>query len=96
MNELKKTLRKEGRFSYPRESKNIRLVVYRSSVYIGEVQSYGKAKDKAKHGLGIYATTYGTWYEGEWKHGKRHGRGRQITKDSKVYTGMWNNDEKCE
>lgn len=31
-------------------------------------------------------------YEGQWKHGKRHGRGKQHWTDGSVYEGYWLND----
>lgn len=35
----------------------------------------------------------GSIYEGQWKHGQRHGRGKQIWKDGSIYEGHWAGDK---
>ena len=42
--------------------------------------------------LGPYHMEKGSIYLGQFKHGKRHGRGRQIWTDGSYYEGYWKDD----
>ena len=42
--------------------------------------------------MGILAREDGTWYEGEWLNGERHGKGCEHFSKDDQYTGDWKND----
>lgn len=35
----------------------------------------------------------GDYYRGEFKHGKRHGKGKRVNKDGSCYTGQYEEDQ---
>lgn len=39
--------------------------------------------------LGPYQLESGAIYDGQWKHGVRHGKGKQVWRDGSVYEGFW-------
>jgi len=45
-----------------------------------------------ENGKGVYISTSGMRYEGEWKDGKRHGQGTLTYPDGSRYTGEWKKD----
>ncbi|XP_063292794.1 MORN repeat-containing protein 1 [Pelobates fuscus] len=50
--------------------------------YVGEV------KTQLRHGYGVYVYANSFFrYEGEWKNGKKHGRGKFLLKDGSYYEG---------
>lgn len=51
----------------------------------------GFTDKKLPHGQGIAAYDNGIIYHGEWKHGKKHGKGA-VKVDKKTYTGIWKED----
>jgi hypothetical protein len=42
--------------------------------------------------LGPYEFDNGAVFEGQWKEGKRQGKGKQVWKDGSIYEGYWKND----
>ncbi|KAJ4434242.1 hypothetical protein ANN_22791 [Periplaneta americana] len=44
-------------------------------------------------GHGIYSYSDGSWYQGEWKNGERHGIGLCVLPDGSFYYGQWENDK---
>lgn len=42
--------------------------------------------------LGPYMLKDGVVYEGQWKNGMRHGRGKAVWKDGSIYEGYWADD----
>lgn len=44
------------------------------------------------HGMGIWVRGDGTWYEGAWDDGERHGTGNEHYSDDVVYSGGWCRD----
>jgi hypothetical protein len=57
--------------------------------YDGEKDSEG-----LPHGHGKYSYVDGSFYEGNWDHGKRHGKGTWTYINGDVYTGDWENSHK--
>lgn len=47
------------------------------------------------HGHGIYNGHDGSWYDGVWQNGQRHGFGCGITENGKVRVGEWKTDRYC-
>ncbi|XP_028849886.1 MORN repeat-containing protein 1-like [Denticeps clupeoides] len=48
----------------------------------------GDFKKQLRHGFGVYVYPNGYFrYEGEWKMGKKHGRGKLVMKDGSYYEG---------
>lgn len=45
------------------------------------------------NGYGVYKFHSGLKYEGEWKDGKRHGKGKLIYPEIYTYTGEWSNNK---
>ena len=71
--------------------KGLKSVYGNAFTYEGAIVG-GKA-----HGTGV-ATFYSYVYTGEWRHGKRHGRGRLCRKDGKAgkedHEGEWRDGKK--
>ena len=44
------------------------------------------------HGMGVWARADGTWYEGAWEGGERHGTGTEHYSENTSYTGEWCHD----
>jgi hypothetical protein len=44
--------------------------------------------------VNVHTYDNGDIYEGEWKNGRKHGKGTMNYADGKKYTGVWVNDEK--
>ena len=54
----------------------------------------GRFKDDAMHGLGLYKYANGDTYQGEFKAGKRHGRGKKtVAATGETITGLWSEDK---
>ena len=43
--------------------------------------------------LGPYLLENGAVYDGQWKFGLRHGKGKQVWKDGSYYEGYWKNNQ---
>ena len=43
-----------------------------------------------KHGYGVYVKAGVEKYEGEFKEGRRHGKGKITLENGDVITGVWN------
>lgn len=56
-------------------------------VFHGEMDSEGMA-----HGYGRLSSQDGSYYEGEWKHGKRHGFGMSLPAGKRMCIGEWKDD----
>lgn len=56
-------------------------------VYHGEMDKTGKA-----HGYGRHTAHDGSYYEGEWEHGKRHGFGMSLPAGKRMCIGEWKDD----
>ena len=70
--------KKLGTFDYGQQhctADHIRTCIKYSWIYIGEVK---EGADHILHGIGIQVWRGGSIYEGYWKDGKLHGRGRNI------------------
>ena len=44
------------------------------------------------HGMGVWVRADGTWYEGTWDDGERHGTGTEHYSEHMSYTGGWSRD----
>ncbi|KAJ8257695.1 hypothetical protein GJAV_G00188700 [Gymnothorax javanicus] len=57
-------------------------------------QYSGQVKNLVRNGFGVYVYPNGFFrYEGEWKTGKKHGRGKLFMKDGSFYEGEFVNGE---
>eukprot|EP00960_Hanusia_phi_P058957 764027-Hanusia_phi.AAC.7 len=58
--------------------------------------------DRFKHGFGIFKSSNGARYEGQWVGGKKHGQGTYTSNQGsasvggKVYRGLWRDDKPCD
>ena len=43
----------------------------------------------------MYAWADGRKYEGEWKNGKQHGKGKYILLDGTIKTGIWEDGKRA-
>ncbi len=60
-----------------------RKVAYGSgSKYYGEINSKNES-----HGYGCFLYANGTYYEGEWRNGKRCGKGGEVYTNQNMYVG---------
>lgn len=57
-------------------------------VFHGEMDSEGMA-----HGYGRLSSQDGSYYEGEWEHGKRHGFGMSLLAGKRMRIGEWKDDK---
>lgn len=46
-------------------------------------------------GYGVYSWADGRRYEGEWKNGKQHGKGKYILLDGTIKTGIWEDGKRA-
>uniref|UniRef100_A0A8C5WAY0 MORN repeat containing 1 n=1 Tax=Leptobrachium leishanense TaxID=445787 RepID=A0A8C5WAY0_9ANUR len=54
----------------------------------------GEVKKQLRHGYGVYIYSNSFFrYEGEWKNGKKHGRGKFLLKDGSYYEGEFMDGE---
>ena len=60
-----------------------------SGVYIGAWNS-----DNQRHGFGLFLSTTGDLYEGNWINGEKTGLGRQIWSDGHMYEGAWDHQQR--
>ena len=56
-------------------------------LYVGQVDSHGKPNGRGK----LIASENSTLFEGYWKNGKLHGKGRFIDSQGNSYEGEWKN-----
>ncbi|KAM3129306.1 hypothetical protein pb186bvf_018593 [Paramecium bursaria] len=54
---------------------------------------YVKGEDSEAVYLGPYMIDNGAIYDGQWKFGLRHGKGKQVWKDGSIYEGYWKNNQ---
>lgn len=52
----------------------------------------GSIVDSTAHDTGVLVRPNGTWYEGQWKMGKRHGNGTEHYTNEHFYKGEWQED----
>ena len=52
-----------------------------------------ETKSLPRFGPYLYKDEKNTSYTGQYKHGKRHGRGEQVWEDGSVYDGYWKDDK---
>ncbi|KAL4461520.1 hypothetical protein ABPG74_016144, partial [Tetrahymena malaccensis] len=53
------------------------------------IYKYSQYDDKDAVKLGLYQLKNGDVYQGQWKNGLRHGRGKLLYKNGSVYEGYW-------
>ncbi|XP_069671726.1 MORN repeat-containing protein 3-like isoform X2 [Periplaneta americana] len=58
-----------------------------------EINTLESGKQTKNMGHGIYSYSDGSWYQGEWKNGERHGIGLCVLPDGSFYYGQWENDK---
>ena len=58
-------------------------IQYRNGTYVGELQEI------VPHGKGIWRSTAGDIYEGDWLNGEMHGQGSYVSAKGDFYNGEW-------
>ncbi|KAL4461523.1 hypothetical protein ABPG74_016147 [Tetrahymena malaccensis] len=56
------------------------------------IYKYSQYDDQDAVELGLYQLKNGSVYQGQWKNGQRHGRGKKLQQDGCIYEGYWKNN----